>query len=388
MTLIRCFSAVLVLAFISPRSVVCQDEPKITTTIWPEIKRIGMTGYLNCTVTRQSNNKVQWILKATHLVLTSDDRIEIDNSINEIVDGYTKYDITKRENGDESTYMLIVRRLVLSDSGIYTCQINVKAAPVYPSKDGTITVLVPPTIIQGQTTQTVNVDEGFNATLTCAAIGYPNPNISWVRVNGQTLPPPYNRYAVKGNILQLYNMQAGDRGMYRCVADNNVRPLATYDTTVYVFFKPVAKAVQRSYGQAQNRLFDLTFECIVAGYPAPNMMWYHIYNQQTALNPVIDDDKHIINQLLSHGQVLSMAEVWYQMTIINVQANDYGIYVCEGTNRLGSDQLNITIYETSECQGPNCPAEGGQVGAGSRLFSVTSSLLAPCALLLTVCRMY
>ena len=35
-----------------------QDEPRITQEIWPEIKRVGMTGYLNCTVTRQSNNKV------------------------------------------------------------------------------------------------------------------------------------------------------------------------------------------------------------------------------------------------------------------------------------------------------------------------------------------
>jgi len=54
-------------------------------------------------------------------------------------------------------------------------------------------------------------------------------------------------------------------GMYRCIADNNVRPLACYDTTVYVFFRPKARAVQSSYGQAQNRLFDITFECVVKG---------------------------------------------------------------------------------------------------------------------------
>jgi len=41
-------------------SVSGQDEPRITQEIWPEIKRVGMTGYLNCTVTRQSNNKVSW----------------------------------------------------------------------------------------------------------------------------------------------------------------------------------------------------------------------------------------------------------------------------------------------------------------------------------------
>ena len=59
----------------------------------------------------------------------------------------------------------------------------------------------PPTIIQGETTQTVTVDEFDNVNLTCAATGYPTPNISWVRVNGNVLPPPYNRFAVKVVVL-------------------------------------------------------------------------------------------------------------------------------------------------------------------------------------------
>jgi len=69
-----------------------------------------------------------------------------------------------------------------------------------------VTVLVvvgPPTIIQGETTQTVTVDEHQNVNLTCAATGYPTPNISWVRVNGNVLPPPYNRYAVKVSSLYV-----------------------------------------------------------------------------------------------------------------------------------------------------------------------------------------
>lgn len=332
-----------------------------------------MTAYLNCTVARQNNNKVFWIQKASQTILTSDDRVEVDNIINEIVDGQQKYDVQKRPLLDMTTYMLVIRRLVLTDAGVYTCQVNVRASGEHPSKDGVIVVEVPPTIKQSYTTQTVNVEEGSNTTLTCDADGFPSPNISWVRVNGQTLPPPYNRYTFKGKVLPLYNLRPEDRGMYRCIADNWVRPLATYDATVYVFFRPRARAVQKSYGQAQNRLFDLTFECIVAGYPAAEMRWYHIYDG--GLHPVIDDDKHIINQLLSHGQVLSIAEVWYQMTVINVQANDYGIYICEGTNKYGSDQLQISIYETSECQGANCPPEGGFVNASpSQLSSLTCAL--------------
>ena len=64
-----------------------------------------------------------------------------------------------------------------------------------------LVVAGPPAIVQGDTTQTVNVDEGHNVNLTCDADGYPKPNISWVRVNGEPLPAPYNRYAFKVFIL-------------------------------------------------------------------------------------------------------------------------------------------------------------------------------------------
>ena len=74
-------------------------------------------------------------------MLTSDDRIEIDDFINEIVDGYQKYDVQRRKIGEMMTYMLIVRRLVLNDAGTYTCQINVKASNVHPSKNGILVVL-------------------------------------------------------------------------------------------------------------------------------------------------------------------------------------------------------------------------------------------------------
>lgn len=351
-----------------------QEEPKITQIIWPEIKRVGMTGYLNCTVTRQTEAKVQWIHQRDQdLILTSDDRIEVDERINEVVDGYTKYDVQKRQVNDQTTYMLIVRRLVLTDAGNYTCKVIVIGASEHPSKVGQMVVLIPPAILQGRTTQTVTVEEGSNVNLTCAATGYPTPNISWVRVNGNPLPPPFNRFMYRGGQINLISIRGIDRGMYRCVADNNVRPLATYDATVYVNFKPQARPIQSSYGQAQNRLFDLTIDCIVAGFPPPEMRWYKEVGN--GLAPVIDDDKHIINQMLSHGQVMSISEVWYQLTIINIQANDYGFYVCEGTNKLGTSRYRVQVYETSECQGANCPPEGGTFAAANQLSPVALSMI-------------
>ena len=63
--------------------------------------------------------------------------------------------------------------------------------------------LVPPTIIQGLTETTVNVEEGGVANLTCDATGYPTPNISWVRANGDALPEPINKFRHKVNSVEL-----------------------------------------------------------------------------------------------------------------------------------------------------------------------------------------
>lgn len=365
------FTFLFISTFMS--SVVGQELPSISEIIWPDIKRLGMIGYLNCTVSRQKDNKVFWMHRDNQMILTSDDRVQVDEKINEVVDGYPKYDVVKRIRGDKNTYMLVIRRLILSDSGTYTCLVVVRGAQQNPSKDGQLIVLVPPTIIQARTTQTMTVTEGDSFNITCDASGNPTPNVSWVRVNGHTLPPPYNDYMTRGNRLQLINIRGTDRGMYRCVADNNVRPLARFDTTIWVNFKPAPRPLQSSYGQAQNRLFQLTIDCIMAGYPPPAMQWYKVVgNGQT---PIIDDDKHVINQMLSHGQQLSISEVWYQLTIINVQGNDYGYYICEGTNRLGKSQYKIQVYETSECQGANCPQEGGTFRSDCSRLGSTKSLL-------------
>ena len=44
-----------------------------------------------------------------------------------------------------------------------------------------------------------------------------------------------------------------------------MRPPAVFDVTLYVEFRPAARAVQTTYGQAQNRMFDVTMECRIAG---------------------------------------------------------------------------------------------------------------------------
>lgn len=64
---------------------------------------------------------------------------------------------------------------------------------------------VPPAIKQRETSQTLTLKEGGNLNLTCAADGYPKPNITWMRPNGKPLPKPINTFLRKVRIKTFAN---------------------------------------------------------------------------------------------------------------------------------------------------------------------------------------
>ena len=87
------------------------------------------------------------------------------------------------------------------------------------------------------------------------------------------------------------------------------------------------------------------------GYPEPLLAWYKIIKNeitgQKGLRRITNDEKHDIQTITSHGNLLGVSEVWFQLTVINVQAGDYGDYVCEGENKYGNNQAIVNLY--GEC---------------------------------------
>ena len=62
-----------------------------------------------------------------------------------------------------------------------------------------------------QAIQDQNVTEGENLTLTCTASGMPQPKVSWIKPNGQS---------IAGNVLKFVNMNRSEAGKYKCEASN------------------------------------------------------------------------------------------------------------------------------------------------------------------------
>ena len=71
--------------------------------------------------------------------------------------------------------------------------------------------------------QDQNVTEDDNLTLTCTASGIPQPKVSWIKPNGQS---------VAGHVLQFVNINRSEDGEYKCEANNecgNATEMATID---------------------------------------------------------------------------------------------------------------------------------------------------------------
>ncbi|KAI0216224.1 Neural cell adhesion molecule 1 [Lamellibrachia satsuma] len=293
--------------------------------------------------------KVEWTRRIATIrtIISVADNIVIDDYLNPVQDGYHKYGIILTRFGETVTYLLIIRRLGLQDAGTYTC--TVFGRGFWSSKDGSVVVLVPPAIRIGNTTNVKTMNEGDSVQLRCDADGLPQPSITWLRANGKPLPSPINTFSLKENILNLTNLTHGDRGVYRCIADNGAGPPATYDVTLYINFKPIARPVQSNYSQAKS--YNTSMECIIEGYPHPDLAWYQM--DVNGSRVAIDDGaKYVIDVQMNQ----TPATFWYRMTIINIQADDYGDYICEGKNRMGNATGKVHLYETHECQGSNCPA--------------------------------
>ncbi|CAL1530037.1 unnamed protein product [Lymnaea stagnalis] len=348
------FLGTVLITALSLACYVSAQQPEIVDEIWPEVQPIGRTGRINCTVARLGENTVTWYHEQYSQTISVGETIEVKN---DILGGLRKYEVQIRRTVDRVTYMLVIRRLRQQDAGNYTCTVRIQSVSdnQWPRKRGSLIVQVAPTIRAGDTTAVLQVNRGENSSLQCAATGIPYPNITWTRSDGGLLPVIPNPVAqYRSPQLPLVNVDIQHMGVYRCVADNNIKPPAEHLAEVLVFHAPKTRVVQDSVGQAQNRRFHAKIECIVQGHPEPTVTWERVVN--TGRVRITDDDKFDINKQTTDNQNLKAMEQWYTMKIKNVQANDYTTYFCIAENNFGKSNSTIVLFETTECQGPNCPS--------------------------------
>ncbi|BFZ25546.1 hypothetical protein BsWGS_28585 [Bradybaena similaris] len=329
----------------------CQD-PEIVNDILPEVKRVGMTGKLNCTVARLGDNSVQWAFTGQTVseVISINLNIQV---LNPRKGGIPVYQVLRTdEPGDRVTFTLMISRLLPEHSGPYECAVQVanKDSSLWTRKTGYMTVQQPPMIKPGSTDSVKLIDKGENASITCDAFGVPAPNITWVRSDGKLLP---NGKAIfRGRTLPINDADVNYAGVYRCVADNNIKPPAESLTQVYVFQAPSVRVLQDSVGQFANGRLEAKLDCIVQGYPIPTVYWMVIKGDTR--QRLLNTEKFETTKQATDMQNLYAGEQWYTLTIKFVQAGDFQDYYCVGSNSKGENMTKVTLFSTWDCQGPMC----------------------------------
>ncbi|RTG88493.1 uncharacterized protein DC041_0002078 [Schistosoma bovis] len=243
------------------------------------------------------------------------------------------------------TYQLIVRFVDINDADTqFRCVIELRTTPVdqWPVAYGNIIVKRAPEILPGLTSKIVT--EGDSLTLVCRAQGSPPPMISWTRANGRPLSLPGSPQRIYNSTLHIPRVDRYDRGVYRCYAVNNVAGSAEYDVMVEVNYAPHVREARfkGAYGQAPDGNYDMTLECIVNGYPDPDLLWYTgIYDPITNNKPLFDNNRYELEKAQSYGSAGTNNSTLH---IPRVDRYDRGVYRCYAVNNVaGSAEYDVMV---------------------------------------------
>lgn len=348
----------IILAFAIIHTATCQRTPTISYITQLQIKDIGETVELQCSVQYGQDYPVLWIKVNKH---SGYDQLPLSTNGALIVKD-SRFAI--RYDQASSTYTLQIKDIQETDAGFYVCQVVISINNRI-SAEVELQVRRPP-IISDNSTRSLVVSEGQSVQLECHAGGFPTPRISWRRENNAILPTGGSIY--RGNVLKIPSIRKEDRGTYYCIAENGVGRGARRNINVEVEFAPVITAPRPRLGQALQ--YDMDLECHVEAYPPPAIVWLK------GGSTLVNNQHHSISHFATADEYSDTT-----IRIITIEKKQYGIYTCRASNKLGSAETQVELFETFT---PVCPPACGQVHYGTGVSPVSSGPLIVLVLVITI----
>ncbi|XP_036322565.1 lachesin isoform X2 [Rhagoletis pomonella] len=229
-------------------------------------------------------------------------------------------------------WQLRIRDVREADRGWYMCQINTDPMK---SQVGYLDVVVPPDIIDYQTSNDMVVQEGQNVTLTCTATGLPMPTVTWRRE--RDIPLLQNIagskiYSIEGPNLTLWQVTKESMGAYLCIASNGIPPTVSKRVLVAVNFAPTIwtryDSVYVGYGQ------KVALECISEAHPTTVNFWLK--------------DKELVQSGTYESVSLdNIFRIVMRLIIRPMELKDFGDYRCVAKNLMGESERVISVLHKS-----------------------------------------
>ncbi|XP_044257950.1 neurotrimin-like isoform X2 [Tribolium madens] len=314
--------------------------PNVTVTV-------GRDALLACVVDNLRAFKVAWvrvdtqtILSIHHNVITQNPRISLSYN-------------------DHRSWFLHIRNVQESDRGWYMCQVNTDPMR---SRQGYLQVVVPPSIVDRETSSDMVVLESTNVSLTCKATGYPEPYVMWRREDGEDIRyNGENVNVVDGEVLFITKVSRLHMAVYLCIASNGVPPSISKRVQLKVQFPPMLSIPNQLEGAYIGQ--DVTLECRTEAFPTSINYWTTERGDM-----IISGDKY---------EAVSMDngyKKYMMLKIRRVNKSDFGSYKCVAKNSLGETDGVIKLEEIpapttlkTTTQFPSLPTKKkGKTRAGDR----------------------
>ncbi|KAG9509292.1 Lachesin [Fragariocoptes setiger] len=204
--------------------------------------------------------------------------------------------------------------------------------PRFKSQSSHLDVLIPPTIIQDQTSPSqITVDENSAVRLRCRADGHPKPEIIWKRENNQAFQSGNDTFQVSTS------PSSSVFGILQTGEELSLRPVKRHHAGTFLIV-----VERRTVNGAVGATVSL--ECIIDGHPLPSVTWIRSIDQSA----LIDSQKYQIGQRTRHVPGVNGPVVISQLNISHVDRHDYGSYQCVAVNSLSNKDASIRLNEAPQ----------------------------------------
>ncbi|XP_042218222.1 lachesin-like [Homarus americanus] len=323
--------AVMVLVLLTPLAVLSEDEeslPKFIENVPNITVTVGRDALLPCTVEQLKGFKVAWVQVDTQTILTIHKQVITRNPRIALL------------HNDHRTWHLELKNVREKDRGWYMCQVNTDPMRY---RQGYVDVVVPPDIIDRESSDDMTIREGQDVTLTCRAKGHPTPSIVWRRednedivldnektdvgamggvmvdVDGRDGVVTSAERVVEGETLQMRKVSRLQMGSYLCIASNGIPPSISKRTQLRVQFPPVAWVPQQLEGAYIGQ--ELTIECHTEAFPKSINYWTN-----TNGDMIVADERY--EPIVTENSY----KVYMKLRIRRVEPQDIGTFKCIAKN--------------------------------------------------------
>ncbi|XP_059046494.1 cell adhesion molecule Dscam2 isoform X13 [Achroia grisella] len=243
-------------------------------------------------------------------------------------------------NIGERSAILSIGAVSHSHAGNYTCIAENAAGK--QSHTSTLTINVPPRWILEPTDKAFA--QGSDAKVECKADGFPKPQVTWKRAEGDTpgdykdLKPNNPNVKVEDGALTIDNIQKTNEGYYLCEAVNGIGSGLSAVILISVQAPPQFEIKMRN--QTARRSEPAVLQCQAKGEKPIGIIW-NMNNKR--LEPKLDPRYTIREEILSGGVVSDLS-------IRRTERSDSALFTCVATNTFGSDDtsINMIIQEVPE----------------------------------------